>query len=109
MGPAPAKLGKFRQVSGNKFFNSLKIYSPVAQLVEQHAVNVPVRGSSPRGGANKNAAGLLVCGIFTFCRDWARIKARLTLSLKCGAEEQFLPSGLAMANRSTDRFWLFSK
>jgi hypothetical protein len=28
----------------------IKNQSPVAQLVEQHAVNVPVRGSSPRGG-----------------------------------------------------------
>ena len=35
----------FRQKFG------IKKQSPVAQLVEQHAVNVPVRGSSPRGGA----------------------------------------------------------
>ena len=42
---------------------SFSNYSPVAQLVERHAVNVHVPGSSPGGGAILNAGTAFVLWI----------------------------------------------
>ncbi len=43
------------------------MFSPIAQSVEQVAVNHPVRGSSPRWGANKEKARQFMLAGF-FCK-----------------------------------------
>ncbi len=42
------------------------MFSPIAQSVEQVAVNHPVRGSSPRWGANKEKARQFMLAGFFF-------------------------------------------
>jgi hypothetical protein len=59
------------------------LYSPVAQSVEQVAVNHLVRGSSPRWGAIKNMADIsMISAIYVFVTLWHRLLSRNPLQLQ---------------------------